>query len=541
MLKIRYQLFALGAIVLAVYSPSIFAEFCNIDDAGMVASVLGRDNWTLEGIFTPRRSGALYFRPLVILSYFLDREIWGMHPVAMHLENILLHLGNALLVFFLTRQLLPENLRKRSFVPIFAALLFALHPVNSESVVWVSGRTDLLAGFFVLLGVISLVRFKTEKGWAFLLLGFISLFGGVITKETAFALVPGALLILLARRFPKDQGEEKGFRKIVPIIKWTIIVALGFAGAVVVFRLLRGLAITSDSLRIGRTLQYMFSDLYYTTFVFLRAFGFYIKKLLWPFPLSFAIIEVDPLYELFAIPVVLICIFVAMRRTLLSGIFIAGIFMITPALPIAFGQIAWTPYSERYVYITSSLILPVLTLFLATRLEKVVHRRTLYVLFCFLLVMMGAATFQRSLVWQSNVTLLADTVRKSPNFAPAWSEYGVALYRNGDPQTALLQFEKARNVYSFAYNQKYDLNLAAVLIELGREGEAFEVYQGVISKTQGETPKGYDGAIELLEKQLSEAQDLGEIDQINSLLLQYTNSREELKVNPPKRNRLWRF
>ncbi|MEK7137316.1 MAG: tetratricopeptide repeat protein, partial [Patescibacteria group bacterium] len=97
--------------------------------------------------FSPVAPGL--FRPVTILSYVLDAGIGGMQPWIFHASNILLHAVASILVFLLTRKLLQQD------IPALAAsLLFAVHPVHTEAVTWVSGRSELLAAMFVLVGVL---------------------------------------------------------------------------------------------------------------------------------------------------------------------------------------------------------------------------------------------------------------------------------------------------------------------------------------------------------------------------------------------------
>ncbi len=87
-----------------------------------------------------------YYRPLTTLSFMIDRLVWGLSPSGFHLTNLLLHVACVLLVFAVARRLFG----KRSPAPFVSALLFAVHPIHTESVAWISGRTDLLATAFCL-------------------------------------------------------------------------------------------------------------------------------------------------------------------------------------------------------------------------------------------------------------------------------------------------------------------------------------------------------------------------------------------------------
>ena len=93
------------------------------------------------------------YRPLGTLSYLFNYAVLGNgeHPEGYHWINLLLHLGNVLLVYALARRLL-----KNFWPPVFVAALWAVHPVLTESVTNIVGRVDLLAAMAVLSGLLDL-------------------------------------------------------------------------------------------------------------------------------------------------------------------------------------------------------------------------------------------------------------------------------------------------------------------------------------------------------------------------------------------------
>lgn len=500
MLSRRYQLLLLALVLLAVYYPTNFAEVSSLDDSEMIVWLHGLDNWSLRDLFFPSAAnGNYYYRPLLMLTYFLDKEVWSLNASIMQLENVLLHLVNSLLVFAFARNLLPEVERPTSFAPLVAALCFALHPLAVEPVGWISGRTDVFAGMFILMSAVALLKYKLEHNFFYVFVALVALVCGTLSKEVAVGFVPGAFLLLIAKQ--KGQHEPTTANEIF----WARFKKIGgflllAGGMSLVFFGLRSLAYTSSSSRISMTLQFMFNDLYHALFVFLRAFGFYLKKLYWPFPLNLAIIEIDPLYELLAIPLVLLCFWIASRRTLGSATFIAGIFLIMPALPIAFNQIAWTPYAERYVYIASAFIAIASVFYLRERLNNCHYPLLIKSGIFLFLVFMGAATFQRNMVMQTNLTRYMDMVKKSPDFNVAWNELGEAYRLKNDLKNAEISFRKASSIYSFSYNEKFDLNLAEVLSDQGKYDEAADVYAKIFKKGE-KSPRALKHYEEFLQKQ----------------------------------------
>jgi len=93
-------------------------------------------------------------RPIVNLSYAIDRALWGATPTGFHVTNVLLHMLNVVLVFTLGRRLAHD--RDRGVLVAFAAaVLFAAHPMMTEAVGYISGRSELLCAAFFLPAVMA--------------------------------------------------------------------------------------------------------------------------------------------------------------------------------------------------------------------------------------------------------------------------------------------------------------------------------------------------------------------------------------------------
>ncbi len=133
------------------------------------------------------------YRPLVRLSLALDSQIWGARYQGFHVTNLLLHLATVLLVYQLSRRLLPGR-----FPPLLAAALFALHPVHSYSVNGIMGRTDLLCALFLVSATLASLR----GAWVIALLLFLA---ALLSKEVALAF---PLLLLLWTPF-RDSDRRR--------------------------------------------------------------------------------------------------------------------------------------------------------------------------------------------------------------------------------------------------------------------------------------------------------------------------------------------
>lgn len=511
-MKLRSQIFLLLAALVLVFFPALFAEPIYGDDTDLFARLSSLTTWDFS-LLLPR--GGLYYRPVTILSYHFDKLVWDLNPLAMHLENLLLHTANTLLVFFITRVVLREEEQKNSLLPLAAALLFGLHPLTTESVNWISGRTDPLAAFFILLAALSILHYRNHRRLYSLGLAGSFFILGALSKEVSIAFLPGALCLLFAKDF---QSRPTFTRPCRPGRAQTLWVSAWFCTALASFIFLHSLALHGRPGKLTLTLKMIFNDLWYAFFVGLRALGFYIKKIFWPFPLNFAILEIDPLYELVAIPLLIGCILLLWKRRPLGALLLTGLFLILPSFLLAFNQIAWTPYAERYLYLPIAFIIPGLLL-AAHRLIPAQYKNITSALLVLLLLGAGSLTFARNLTWSSNLALWTDTVIKSPLSSGARNNYGFALYQSGRLLEAKREFEQALKLTSINYQPRHGINHAVVLVKLDDLWGAKSAYETVLKKTGGTSVAAREGLIEVVEKLAAQNQQSGRLGELRSELL----------------------
>ena len=144
-------------------------------------------------------------RPLVNLSYALDAAIWGIRPVGFHVTNVLLHALNVALLFAVAWGLALDSRRTPLASAVIAAAAFAVHPMLSQAVGYISARADLLCASFVLLAWLAARRYLLHGRilWAVAALD-AGLFG-LASKEVA-AMLPFVLLVY-DRRLISGRGN----------------------------------------------------------------------------------------------------------------------------------------------------------------------------------------------------------------------------------------------------------------------------------------------------------------------------------------------
>ena len=128
-----------------------------------------------------------YYRPLTTLTFFVDTQLWGRRPLGFHLTNLLLHAGASLAVAALARRLTGS-----AAAGALGGLLFALHPIHTESVAFISGRTDVLATLGVVLAVLGYARWRDAGGTLAVLGSLAACLLGLLAKEVA-VVVPALL------------------------------------------------------------------------------------------------------------------------------------------------------------------------------------------------------------------------------------------------------------------------------------------------------------------------------------------------------------
>jgi tetratricopeptide (TPR) repeat protein len=152
-LKLALVVVLLAACVYAAYWNAPQGEFI-WDDINLILLDYQIKSWNFLGdVFTRdffgfsddnRKYG--YYRPIVTISYTLDWHLYEDDPAGYHWTNILIHFGCTLLLFGIFYRLL----RRQWLAPTIAAALFAVHPIHTESVTWIAGRTDPLCALFLL-------------------------------------------------------------------------------------------------------------------------------------------------------------------------------------------------------------------------------------------------------------------------------------------------------------------------------------------------------------------------------------------------------
>jgi hypothetical protein len=450
-IKQPYLLAALIAFVLAVYYPALFSPLCLVDDSVLLNSLVDR-RYFLSEIFFPKNVG--YYRPLLDMVYSVEDFFWMLEESFLHLDNVIFHLTCVVLVYFTALQfgrvLTGEECRGAAFT---AAALFGVLPVNTEAVNWISGRTDPLAGIFVFLSLFLLLKSLERSRTWLLSVSSLSLFIACLAKESALFAYPGMLFLVYCfdqRAVAACQSGAGGVSRLGSLVEESLsrlarlrqslfsrkYYYLAFTLVPILYFALRNLASSQVDRGINRlteTVGAQAAAFSLNTVVFksLKAMGFYLKKIFFPWPLNFTIVEASDGYVFLGILLVALLVWLLWRRTMLSALFVLAIAIGSSGVIAYLTLAAWTPFAERYLYMPSALfaigmVYLLREFFLRYRLEK-------YRTSCALLLvgLLAISTVQRNFVWMDGLTLYIDCVNKAPKFWRSWENYAVALIRSG--------------------------------------------------------------------------------------------------------------
>jgi tetratricopeptide (TPR) repeat protein len=418
----RFSPFLLLAGAVAVVYLNSFRGVFQFDDYNVIVDNGGVHTW---GAYLAGLPGGI--RPLLKFTYTLN---WtsGLGLFGFHLVNVTLHAANAVMLFFLASRIGGPSVSL--FAALLPALLFAVHPVQTEAVTYISGRSASLMTFFYLGSILVYLRGR-ERGSRFLLYlasPVLFLFAAA-SKEVALTL-PFALVLCEAVR-PERTGWREALRG--QAVHWGLLVALA-----VLFLAHVGY---------GRLLEACFDirGVAANLFTQVHGIGYLLSRLVLPRALN-----IDPDLPVFPVgsPVLV------PEALLLAALRAAGIFGRKKRSPAGFG-ILWfflhlvptnsfiprlDVANERQVYLASW------GLFLAGAaavdlLREKLGRRRVTAAAAALVIALGVLTVSRNTVYRSEVALWEDSARKSPGKARAWNNLGYAYEQAGrfrDAETAYL-------------------------------------------------------------------------------------------------------
>ncbi|MGC8900692.1 MAG: tetratricopeptide repeat protein [bacterium] len=427
--------------VITVYGISLRDHFVNWDDEMMIINNPRIMNLSIAGIihvFNPENVFADRFTeyyPIRDLSYMLDYFIWGLNPLGYHLTNLLFEMLNVVLVFILFQKIFKDSL-----IAVLSALIFAVHPLSSGVVSWVSCRKDLMAMTFYLIAFIYFVDFyrseadrTSEKVMYFFAFNIMFLFA-LLSKASALPF-PG---VLAAYMFIVE--NERSIKKYILYLILPAIIMWAYAIG----------SYTYSSYFGTGTFQQTFGFEWFLMF-FPELFLIYTVKFLFPFNLAPLYIEprntslLEPLFviSILAIALLVYLFFKYIRKDKLLFFGFAWIILnMVPASNIISIQIK---IADRFTYIA----LAGFALFLARVFQIAVNKAkgiTISVI-AISISSFAVITFMLNLTWYNGINLWTREIKTRP-YMPGINEtlWGYALlgqaYREAGDYANALKYTK---------------------------------------------------------------------------------------------------
>jgi tetratricopeptide (TPR) repeat protein len=460
-----------AALTLVVYLPALSNDFVNWDDPEFVYKnyrIMSFDLDFFHWIFTNRET---QWSPLRWISHAIDYKIWKLNPMGHHLSSVIFHAFNALLVVLLVMELFEvvkpkippppseEDIRfrvKALITGVVTGLLFGLHPLHVESVVWVSERKDVLYTFFSLLGLIWYLKYSIsihKKQRKFFYLLCLSCFVLAVMSKAMAVTFPLVLIIMDVyplRRIDFRSGVtdlRRIFTEKLPFIVISIAVSLINLGV----HEERGVIAPLGTGNLPERILMVFKSL-----------SFYLIKLVWPShlapyypsPDNISLLNLDFIVSFILVATVSIFSLYLLVRGKKIWFIVWAYFVIT-LLPVL-GIIKFSAYfvADRYTYMPS--IGPFLLIGVGISLlwEKTYSKdRTFFlnkkffilILAC-IFSLLSMLAIKQIKVWDNSITLWSQEVERYPRHPYGYLALGNSYFEVSGFQNAEHYYQTALDV-----------------------------------------------------------------------------------------------
>ncbi len=481
------------ALTVAAFFPALQNGFVDWDDDKTILQNLhyrGFEWAQIRWMLTTFYMG--HYQPLSWLTLALDYFLWGLDPFGYHLTSLILHGVNALIFYFIAIRLLSLASAGAAEIEIrpaacFAALVFAIHPLRVESVVWVTERRDVLAGLFFLLTILCYLKgaAATAKAprmrW---MASAVIIYGLSLLSKAAGMTLPIVLLALDV--YPLRRLGDSAKKWLAPETRkiWLekipfFLLALVFGVVALLAQREAGALLLLENYGITKRLAQAFFGVF-----------FYLWKTI--VPLSLSPIYALPLHLetsdrlLFVFSVVvdlgITAVLVIHRRRwpALLAAWICYLALLAPVL--GFFQAGPQLAADRYTYLSCLGW----AMILAGALLRILHARpdrrdntqivvAAAIVIAMILLSLGALTWQQTQAWRDPLTLWRHAVRIYPGASKAQNNLANALVHRGRVVEAIEHYRQALRIDP-DYKEGHH-NLGLTLAGRGEWEEAMREYR----------------------------------------------------------------
>lgn len=471
---------ALTLLPLLIYWQSLGHDFVDFDDPLYVTENAAVQNGlTLHNAAWTLTANAVFnWHPLTWISLMTDYEIWRLDPKGYHLTNIILHVANTLLLFFILARMTGTFWRSA-----FVAALFAVHPLHVESVAWISERKDVLSGCLWFLTLGAYAYYAARPNLFRYAPVFLLLVLGLMAKPMLVSL-PLVLILLdywpLQRVSAETLFPPRNLGAWRPILlEKAPLIALALASCAITF------IVQQRSGAVGTFQQYPFAARVATA---LMAYQDYIVNMFWPANLA-CLYPYQPHLPfwhvalafgfLAAISALVVWLGRARRYLVVGWLW----YLITLVPVIGLVQVGGQAMADRYSYLPLVGIFIMLAWglpdFVENGVRSIALRRALDIALALLAVaVLGILTvlaWRQAGYWKNTITVFSRAIAVTENNSLAHNNLANALAGSGKLTESVYHYAKAIEIrpdYYAAYN-----NIGVSLSKMGRTNEALDYYR----------------------------------------------------------------
>ncbi len=451
----------IGLLIIAVfaaYSKIFHAGFIAWDDFEYVVHNKDIDGFGAEQLsawFSRFYIGN--YHPLTMCSYAIDHLIGGQQPLVYHLTNLLLHACNAIILYLFINRLQPNK-----FIGLFVALLFALHPVQTESVSWIAERKTILCAFFYLLALFQYTTYCLRPSNNRLVIVVLLGIAAMLSKGVGVALP----LSLLAADIwmQRDLKNRKVWLEKLPLL--IIAIAIGVV-AIKAQAAENALGMHAEH-NIFKTL--MFAADAYVQYI-IHLFVPVNLSVIYPYPQQVGWVEYLCLLATIGIIALAVVAYRKKWYILLGGIVFYTVNIVLVLQFIQFGECLM---ADRYLYIAGIGIIFPAVYYLYTWLGKVSKELTAALISTAVAIALLAMTFVRNNIWLSDLDFFTAIVNTFPNSAVAQYSVGALYIRMGNYDEAEVHVNMAVRLDPDNYKAWY--NKGVLHLRQGHAMEALDAF-----------------------------------------------------------------
>jgi tetratricopeptide (TPR) repeat protein len=394
------------------------------------------------------------YYPLTLTTFWAERRLWGLNPLGYHAVNIALHTLSAVLAFLLLRRL---NVR----AAWVAAALWAIHPMNAESVAWATELKNVQSGVFFFLTLLCFLRFErgSHRGWY--ALSLVS-FAAALASKPSTVVLP--LVLLLLAWWQRGRVQRQDLVRALPYF------ALALA--------MSALTIVEQSGHVGRAPHDWSLASTQRLILASKALWFYLASIVWPVNLMFVYprwtLDADSLQSLLPLlGVVAIGATIWRLRARPGGracVFGLGYFVVALLPVLGLFDIYYFRYSfvaDHFQYLAG---LGVVALVISGAAALLPGKSMQVAVSTVAIALLGAMSWRHCQIFRNDETLWRDTLTRNPLAAIAHNNLGIIFDERGQCRQGVERYREALTIKPDYLEARSNLGLA--LTELGQYQEA---------------------------------------------------------------------